>query len=370
LADDTDKESKTEEPTERRRTKTLEEKGGPFSREAGSAAVLLAASLLLATSVPSLIGNTVQQLALLIEDPGGWRLENGADAVQLLQSVMVAVSSLIITFASVIAAAGIAASVLQNTPRFMVDRIAPDWSRVSPGAGFGRLFNVQGLIELLKGVAKIVLVGLAGLWGLGGIATGFHALHATPDAIPGILGDLIRRVVFISALLATLIAAVDIFLSRRQWLEQLKMSKQEVKEEIKQAEGDLAFKARLRAIARARIKRRMLLNVPKATLVIANPTHYSVALRYVRGEDTAPKVMAKGADALALKIREIAERHNIPVVEDKLLARTLYEITEVDQQIPPDFYKAVAEIIIYLSRKQRPGGGGAGKNGPAPGKLK
>jgi len=370
LAEDTDKESKTEEATERRRTQALETQGGPFSREAGSAAVLLAAALLLATAVPSLLSNTVQQLALFIEDPGGWRLENGADAVQLLQAAMVAVSGLIITFAAVISAAGIAASVLQNTPRFMVDRIAPDWSRVSPGAGIGRLFNIQGVIELLKGVAKIVLVGLAGLWGLGGLATGFHALHTTPDAIPGIIGELTRRIVLISALLATVIAAVDIFLSRRQWLEQLKMSKQELKEEIKQTEGDLAFKARLRAIARARIKRRMMLNVPKATLVIANPTHYSVALRYVKGEDSAPKVMAKGVDGFALKIRLIAERHNIPIVEDRLLARTLYEATEVDRQIPPDFYKAVAEIIIFLSRKQRPGGGGAGKDGPPPRKLR
>lgn len=126
------------------------------------------------------------------------------------------------------------------------------------------------------------------------------------------------------------------------------------------------LKARLRAIARARIRRRMMQNVPKATLVVANPTHYAVALRYVKGEDAAPRVMAKGQDAFALKIREIAERHNVPVVEDKLLAKTLFDATEVDQLIPPEFYKAVAEIIIYLSSKSRPGQRKPRKDGPPP----
>jgi flagellar biosynthesis protein FlhB len=364
LAEESEKESKTEEPTERRLTQTLETKGGPFSREAVSAAILLAISLLLVTYAPSLIGNTARQLAIFIEDPGGWRLENGADAVLLMQAVMGAVSLLLLTFAGFVASAAIAASVLQNPPRFNFDRIAPDWKHVSLSAGIDRLFNVQGLVELLKGVAKIVLVALAAAWGLGGIAMGFHALHAPPDAIPAIIGRLTLRAFFICALLSTVIAAVDIFVARHQWFEQLRMTKQELKDEIKQSEGDQFFKARLRAIARGRIKRRMMQNVPKATLVVANPTHYSVALRYVRGEDSAPKVVARGVDAFALRIREIARRHNIPIVEDKLLARTLYEATEIDQLIPPDFYKAVAEIIIYLSKKQRPGAGG-----PPPEKL-
>ena len=368
MSEQAEKDSKTEEPTERRRTQAIEHQGGPFSREAGSAAVLLAVSLLLVTAIPNLVGQTAQQLALFIEDPGGWRLENGADVVLLFRTVLSTVSSLLITFAGVVSAAAIAASVLQNTPQFKFDRIAPDPSRISIGAGIDRLFNIQGLVELLKGLAKVALVGLAAFWGLGGISTGFYALHATPDAIPGLIGHLILRVVFISALFSTVIAAADIFMTRRTWLENLKMTKQELKEEIRQSEGDAFMKARYRAIARARIKRRMMLNVPKATLVIANPTHYAVALRYVRGEDSAPKVVAKGQSALALKIREIAERNNIPVVEDKLLARTLYDATELDQLIPPEFYKAVAEIIIFLT-KSRLGKGGPRNGGTPPGML-
>lgn len=368
MSEQAEKDSKTEEPTEKRRTETLEKQGGPFSREAGSAAVFLAISLLLVTTVPGLIGQTARQLALFIEDPGGWRLENGADVVLLLRTVLSAVSGLLITFAGGVAAAAIVASVFQNTPQFKFDRIAPDLSRISISAGFDRLFNVQSLVELVKGIAKIVLVGLAAFWGLGGIATGFYALHSSPDAIPGLIGHLILRVVFISALLSTVIAVADIFMTRLKWIEDLRMTKQEVKEEIRQSEGDAFMKARYRAIARARIKRRMMQNVPQATLVIANPTHYAVALRYVRGEDSAPKVVAKGQSALALKIREIAERNNIPVVEDKLLARTLYDATELDQLIPPEFYKAVAEIIIFLT-KSRLGQGGPRNSGTPPGML-
>ena len=370
MSEQPDKESKTEEPTERRRAQALEKQGGPFSREAGSAAILLALYFLLANGAPALMGNTARQLAIFLEDPGGWRIENGADALLLLQTAFLAVSGLLVTFGGVIVAAGFAASVLQNTPRLMFDRLMPDPSRISIGAGIGRLFNVQGIVELFKGVAKVTVVGLAALWGLGGVATGFYALHSPPEAIPQLIARLIQHVVFICALLASVIAAVDIFIARRNWVQQIRMTKQEMRDEIKQMEGDLQFKARLRALARARIRRRMMQNVPKATLVVANPTHYSVAMRYVRGEDAAPKVVAKGTDALALKIREIAERHNIPIVEDRLLARTLYDATEVDQLIPQEFYKAVAEIIIYLNNKSRPGQHKPLKNGPPPGKLR
>ena len=355
MSEQAEKDSKTEDASEKRRTDALEHQGGPFSREAGSAAILLALSLLLVTSAPSLIGNTARQLAIFLEDPGGWRLESGADVVLLLQTALTAVSGLLFSFAGFVVTAAIAASVLQNPPRFIFDRIEPDSSRISIGAGIDRLFNIQGVIELLKGLAKVAVVGLAAFWGLGGIATGFYALHGSPEAIPQLIGRRILRVVFICAMFSAAIAAFDIFMTRRTWLENLKMTKQEVKEEMRQSEGDPMLKARLRAIARARIRRRMMQNVAKATLVVANPTHFAVALRYVKGEDTAPKVMAKGQDALALKIREIAERHNIPVVEDKLLARTLYDATEVDQLIPSEFYKAVAEIIIYLTNKSRPG---------------
>jgi flagellar biosynthetic protein FlhB len=135
------------------------------------------------------------------------------------------------------------------------------------------------------------------------------------------------------------------------WRRDLRMTKQEVKDELKQTEGDPLVKMRLRSLQRDRSRKRMMAAVPRATLVIANPTHYSVALRYVREEGGAPLVVAKGKDLIALKIRHIAEENGIPVYEDKALARALYAAVEVERMIPAEFYKAVAGIILFLASR-------------------
>jgi flagellar biosynthetic protein FlhB len=166
--------------------------------------------------------------------------------------------------------------------------------------------------------------------------------------LPALARTIIIRIIAWVTLLVLVLVVVDLIWSRIHWRKELRMSKQEIKEEMKTAEGNPQVKARMRAIGRARSRKRMMAAVPQATLVITNPTHYAVALRYVQSEGGAPKVLAKGVDLVALKIREIAKAHSIPVVEDKPLARSLHENVEVDQLIPPQFYKAVAEIIHYL----------------------
>ena len=148
------------------------------------------------------------------------------------------------------------------------------------------------------------------------------------------------------------LVVADLVWARMHWLHELKMTKQEVKDEFKEVEGDPLIKARLRSLALDRRRRRMIAAVPRATLVIANPTHFAVALRYVKEESAAPVVIAKGQDHIALRIRAMAEEHGVPVVEDKALARSLYESVEVDQLIHPEFYRAVAEIILFLQRRR------------------
>jgi flagellar biosynthesis protein FlhB len=365
LAGKSDQDNKTEEPTEKRRTDTLENEGGPSSREVGNAAALLVIALFLTTGATKLFGELARVLAAFLEDPGGWRLSTGEDAVLLLQAISGIAVRFMGLFIAAIAAAALAASILQNPPRIIPNRIMPDFSRVSPSAGFGRLFNVQSVVELLKGAAKIAIAAVALYAAFGGVNTALIAVHSTPDAIPELIRRLCLHVAFFCALMTCIVAVADVFLTRRKWVQNLMMSKQEIKEELKQAEGDLAFKARLRSIARARIRRRMMANVPKATVVLTNPTHYAIALRYVRNIDEAPKVLAKGQDNLALKIREIAERHNIPIVENKTLARSLFDTAQVDQLIPAEFYRAVAEIIIYLESKGRRRPRGPVPNPPA-----
>jgi flagellar biosynthetic protein FlhB len=151
-----------------------------------------------------------------------------------------------------------------------------------------------------------------------------------------------------------LLVVADLVWSRFFWRRELRMTRQEIKDEQKQAEGDPIIKGRLRSLARDRARKRMIARVPQATVVIANPTHYAIALRYVRTENRAPIVVAKGLDLIALNIRSVAEKHGIPVVEDKVLARSLYDKVEVDQVIPPEFYRAVANVILYIMSRGRP----------------
>jgi flagellar biosynthetic protein FlhB len=169
-----------------------------------------------------------------------------------------------------------------------------------------------------------------------------------PMVIRGITVDILVTIVFVMAL----IAGVDLVWSRFHWKQEMMMSKQEVKDEFKQSEGDPIIKSRLRSLARDRARKRMMTAVPRATLIIANPTHFSIALKYVREEDSAPLVLAKGQDLVALKIREIAKEHNIPIFEDVALARSMYKQVSVDSVIPSQFYQAVAELVrVVYSRK-------------------
>jgi flagellar biosynthetic protein FlhB len=179
-------------------------------------------------------------------------------------------------------------------------------------------------------------------------------LISDPGDLPSIIMREIVELLLLLFVATAVLLVADLFYTRFSWFEKLRMSRDELKREVKEMEGDPILKARLRSIALDRNRRRMMAQVPKATLVIANPTHFAVALRYVREEGGAPMVVAMGQDLIALKIREIAEASNIPVFEDKALARSLYQSVKVDQMIPPAFYKAVAELIHLINTsKQR-----------------
>ena len=178
-----------------------------------------------------------------------------------------------------------------------------------------------------------------------------NLLFMEPTVVPGMMQELIVR--FLSGVTAAVVVLVgaDLAWSRFSWHRDLRMTKQEVKDEHKQMEGDPMIKIRLRSLQRDRSRKRMIAAVPRATLIVANPTHYSVALRYVREEGGAPIVVAKGKDLIALKIRFIAEQNGIPIYEDRALARSLYASVDVDRMIPSEFYKAVAGIILFLAAR-------------------
>lgn len=237
----------------------------------------------------------------------------------------------------------------QGRPTLAWTRLKPKWSKLNPVAGFKRVFGPQGLVEFVKTLAKALLVGAVAT-----IVVWPHAIAIDqlvglePAAIAATAGGLVMLMLKAVLLLVAALAAADFFYQRRAFFAKMRMSLQEVKDEHKESEGDPMVKARQRQIGMQRVRRRMMAAVPTASVVVTNPTHFAVALRYEHGQMRAPVVVAKGVDALALRIREVAGAHKVPIVESPPLARALYASAEIDRPIPIEHYAAVAEIISYV----------------------
>ena len=353
MSDESDSDSKTEEATEKKIHDAIERGNVPVSREVSILASLAAILIALVFVIPPRAEVFVGALMRLLDDASGWRLERSNDVLALAEAVGLAAIEFAAPVVALLMVAGVVASVAQNPPRIVPDRIMPDLSRLSPGAGFSRIFGLRGWTEFLKSLLKIAAVGcIAGL-----ILSSRRVLLET--SMFDDVADLPQRAlqlcldVVAAVLVATLaVASADLAWARIHWRRDQRMSRQELKEEVKQTEGDRMMKARLRSIRLDRSRKRMLAAVPRATMVVANPTHYAVAMRYVRAEGGAPIVLAKGVDLIALKIREIAEQHEVPIVEDRPLARALYDAVSVDAAIPPEFYRAVAELVHLIQEKR------------------
>lgn len=356
MAEQPDKESKTEEATPRRIEDAIQKGNTPVSREVAQFASILAIAACVPLVAHAFGANLLASLTALLERPYDFRLGAGADAVLLLATVGSAATAVLALPLAVLMIFGIAVSVLQNPLRMVGERIKPQASRLSPTKGFTRIFGTQGRVEFVKSCFKLAILSTCAIYFLLKHKSDLvNAILLEPAALPQALaGQMLNVLIAVGISLAGIVAA-DLVWSRIKWRMDLRMSKQEVKDEHKQNEGDPLVRAKRLSLARDRARRRMLTAVPKATLVIANPTHYAVALRYISGDSGAPMVVAKGLDNIALKIREIAEANDIPVIEDKALARSLYAAVSLDRPIPPEFYKAVAEIILYLmSRSAAP----------------
>ncbi|MBB4064105.1 flagellar biosynthesis protein FlhB [Gellertiella hungarica] len=355
MADEQDKDSKTEDPTEKKIRDAAEKGNVPFSREVTVFASSLAVYVYLVFFLPGRISVTAESLRDFFEQPDQWKLESSVDALSLFTNLGWAASSVVAPILILLIVFGVGSSVLQNMPTPVLERIRPQISRISPMKGWSRLFGVTGLVEFAKAIFKIVVVSAIMFFTLRGeFYSSIDAMFSDPQVIFVKLATVMKHIMIVILLSTAVVAAIDFFWTRHYWFTQLKMTKQEVKEEFKQSQGDPIVKSRQRSIARDRARRRMIANVPRATLVIANPTHYAVALRYVREEDDAPVVVAKGQDLIALKIREIAEENGIPVFEDPPLARSMFAQVSVDSVIPSVFYKAVAELIhrVYSAKPQ------------------
>ena len=353
MSDAPDKESQTEAATEKKLADSISRGDVPVSREVPLAVslgcILVSVLFLMRDGVHRLVSS----LILFLDDPAGWRLEKLDDAMALYKVVVSEVFVFIAPTILLLIVGGLGASMAQNAPRFVLERIQPNLSRLSPIKGLSRLFSFKGLTEFLKSMVKLIGVLVIVGFVLSGerialVNSMFMDIGDLPEHIAGVLVRMLAAVVVATGVLA----GADVVWARVHWRRDHRMSHQEIKEEIKASEGDPMLKARLRSIRLDRSRKRMLAGVPKATMVIVNPTHYAVALRYVRNEGGVPLVVAKGLDLIALKIREIAENNDIPVIEDKPLARSLYEVVTVDSVIPAEFYRTIAEVIHLIQSKK------------------
>lgn len=356
MSDSEDKDSKTEDPTEKKLRDAAEKGNVPFSREVPIFASALAFYCYLVFFVPDGVGEIATTMKDLFSQPEQWSLSSRPDAVSLLSHIILAIAYLVMPALLMFIVFGLTSSILQNLPSPVLERVRPQMSRLSPIKGFNRIYSKQGFVEFLKSIFKIMVVSIIMAIALrNDFFTVIDMMFSDPQVIFVRLLEIVKKMMIVILFCTALLAAVDIFWTKHHWFSQLKMSKQEIKDEFKQAQGDPVMKARLRSLARDRIRRNMMSNVPRATLVLANPTHYAIALRYVREENDAPVVVAMGQDLIALKIREIAEENDIPVFVDPPLARSMFAQVSVDSVIPPAFYRAVAELVhrVYATKSPR-----------------
>ncbi len=345
-----DPESKTEEPTERKIGRAREEGNLPSSQEIKTFAMLVGALLMVGILMPWFLPRMGATLRLFVEQPH--QLSVSKSNIQVLLVEVVAQAGIILAvpvLALVVLA--IAASVSQTGFVWTPKKLKISLSQISPIQGVKRMFSLRQLLEFLKGLAKFSAVGVivvAILWPRLGELKGLMTV-----GLAGMLAYVreVLIVILVAVLILMLIIAVvdwryQMFAHRKK----LRMTKQEVKDERKQTEGDPQIKRRIARLRVQRARERIMQAVPKADVVITNPTHYAVALQYDMATMAAPVMVAKGVDHLARRIRELAIEHDVTIVENPPLARALYAAVELDQEIPPEHYKAVAEIIGYVMR--------------------
>ena len=345
---------KTEAPTEKKRRESREEGQVAFSRELPSAA-LLAGILLTLIATSPLILDAFREMTTQI-----FREMSKADELSIgsLYDLSGEIFSTLLPafapFAAIIVLVGILASVLQVGVQITLKAIAPKFNKISPLTGLKRLFSTQSLADFLKSMAKLIIVGIVGYITYMDRITELNGLYvATPEAILEYNFTVVAEVSGKIVLALVAIAIFDYIYQRWHHEKQLMMTKQEVKEETKQTEGDPQLKARIRQIQREMSNARMMQEVPKADALIVNPTHFSVAILYDRDVMEAPEVTAKGIDHMALRMRTVARENSVPILERPELARDLYANVEIGETIPERFYKAIAEILAFVYRLRR-----------------
>lgn len=349
MSEDADESSKTEEPTQKKLDEAHKQGNWPLSQEVAATLSIAAATTALVIHIPGMLRDMLRRLEAYIAklheipmDAGGV----GHVLMQVLEDVVVALWLPMLLFIG----AALLATYVQKGFAMSWQVIEPKFSKLSPLAGFKRIFSgSEQAVQLGKSIAKLAVVGAVAYMALAPMIANIQ-LFIGADVMQLLREmDVLAFKLFTGVLVISIvIAAADTFWQRHRYHEKMKMTKQEVKDEGKQAEGDPQVKARIRGIRIERARKRMMAAVPSSSVVVTNPTHFAVALKYEQGAMGAPVVVAKGVDAVAFKIREVAEANDVPVVQNPPLARALYAACDIDEEVPSEHYRAVAEVITYI----------------------
>ncbi len=351
MSEDNDQE-KTHDPTQKRLDDALAKGDVAKSQEVGTWFVIAGGTLVLSAFGTSIATGLQVPMRNLIANAGMIRTD-GAALLGLAQSLGYTIIAALGVPLLMLMLAAVAGNMIQHQLVFSAESLTPKFSKLSPMAGFKRIFGKQAIANFAKGLFKVIALGTVMVVVLWPERHRLDAmLHFDPAVILGTTVTLTLQLMGAVVALLAVVAIGDYFFQYRTWFERQKMSLEEIKQEMKQSEGDPHIKGRMRQLRHARMRKRMMAAVPKASVIITNPTHYAVALSYERGM-AAPICLAKGVDAVALKIREVAGAHDIPIVENVALARALYAAVKIDDEIPVEHYQAVAQIIGYVMGLKR-----------------
>lgn len=352
MADD-DKASKTEEPTPKKLEEAFEKGDIAKSQEIKSWVMLLTALALVAMVSPWLTTSLKNLLAAHLAGMHEISMD-GEDLASTLTDLVKSVFAILSVPFGMALVAAFAGTLVQHKPVFTFEKMKIDITKLSPLKGAKKMFSSQSVVEFIKTILKFILVASAiivVMWPERDVI--IQLMSVTLDEVLNVIYSLVVKVLATVVSIMALIALFDLGFQKYQHHEKLRMTKQEVKDERKQIDGDPHIKAKIRQIRHERAQQRVADMVPKSNVVITNPTHFAVALKYEHGHMEVPVVMAKGVDYLAKTIRELAIKHQIPIVENPPLARALYATAEIDEEISADHYKAVAEIISFILKLKK-----------------
>ncbi len=353
MADDQDKSTKTEEPTEKKLRDARRKGDVPNSKETGNMVVVLSLIGIVALILPWRADDLMAALGSQIGLSGQWTIGEGASGLRDLNgNLQVLRQQLLIGIApmfGLMLLGAVAGTLLQGSTVVALDRIKPKLSKLSPMKGLKRLFSAASLVEFLKNLIKVVVVGTMAVWiTIGAVKQVWESPGFLPETLPIYLQSQAVKLLFATAAFLVPIALADMLWRRYEWRNRQRMSHKDIKDEHKESEGSPEIRAKRAMLRRQRSQQRIATAVPLANLVLTNPTHCSVALKYDPAVDIAPVCVAKGADHMARRIRELAHEHGIPMIENKPLTRVLFEAVEVDETVPADHWEVVAEIVGFV----------------------